>query len=77
MITTINNNRGLRPQQAALRASTVFNSYLYDNSEECDTLEDIGHHLLLAASAAHNAIIEGNSPSPSPSPSTPLSVDIT
>jgi hypothetical protein len=51
-------NWGTRPQQAAIKASHAFTEYLNENLN-FDTIEDVGHHLLLAASSAHNAIIKG------------------
>ena len=49
---------GPQAQQAAIKASRAFVEYINDNLI-FDIIEDVGHHLLLAASAAHNAIIKG------------------
>lgn len=43
------NPRGYQAQQAAKKATTSFAEYLNSNSKELRNLQEIAHHLLLAA----------------------------
>lgn len=52
-------NWGVRPQQAAIRASKAFIEFLDENSDDFKLTNNIASHLTGSAEAAHNAIIKG------------------
>ncbi|EFA82233.1 protein phosphatase 2C-related protein [Heterostelium album PN500] len=55
-------NWGVRPQEAALKASTSFVDFISKAlSSEIQTVQDAGNHILSAFNFAHNKIIEGKS----------------